>query len=294
MDIKLLSLFPGQGSQSVGMGKDYFEKYDIAKKLFKTADDVLGFPLSKICFEGPEEKLLESDITQPAILTVSTICYELWKEECNDNIVVASAGHSLGEYSALVASEALSFEDAVYIVNKRGLFMKEAVPQGVGKMCAVIGSSVEEIEDAISNVKLGFVDIANINAPNQIVISGEVNAVEETKSLIKNARLIDLSVGAPFHTILMKSAGDKLKEELKKINFKKPKFPVIANFSAQDVSDSDGIKESLYFQSFSKVRWVESMNNIVEKYSPTNYKEFGNGNILSGLMRKINRDIKVF
>lgn len=291
--IRLLSLFPGQGSQSVGMGKDYFEKYDIAKKLFKEADDVLGFSLSKVCFEGPEDKLLESDITQPAILVVSIICYELWKEEGEEDCIVAGAGHSLGEYSALVASNAISFSDAVYLVNKRGLFMKEAVLQGEGKMCAIIGSSQEEIENAILNVKSGFVDIANINAPTQIVISGEVKAVEEAKALLKDVRCIDLSVSAPFHTKLMKVAGDKLKEELKKIIIKEPKFPVFANFSAKNILDPEKIKESLYYQSFSKVRWVESINNAIQEYAPTNFKEFGNGNILSGLMKKINRDVKV-
>lgn len=292
MTIKLLTLFPGQGSQSVGMGKDLYDKYDIAKKLFKTADEVLGFSLSDICFNGPSEKLIQSDITQPAILTVSIICFEIWKEEFKEDYeIVASAGHSLGEYSALVASKALTFEDGVNLVYKRGTFMKEVSQHLKGKMTAVIGKSEDEIKEAINKVTCGFVDIANLNSPTQIVISGEVEAIEEVKSYLEGARLIDLAVSAPFHTKLMKEAGDKLKVELEKTTINKPLFPVIANYSASNVTEPQKIRESLYYQSFSKVRFTESINNIIKDYAPTNYKEFGNGAVLSGLLRKINKSV---
>ncbi|MGI6681085.1 MAG: ACP S-malonyltransferase [Bdellovibrionota bacterium] len=293
MTIKLLALFPGQGSQSVGMGKDLYDKYDIAKDLFNRANEVLGFSLSDICFQGPSSRLLESDITQTSILTVSIICFEIWKSEYKEDYeIVASAGHSLGEYSALVASKALSFEDGVNLVFKRGTFMKEVASKVKGKMTAVIGKSEEEILDAISKVKNGFVDIANLNSPSQIVIAGENDAVQEAKNYLPDARLIDLAVSAPFHTILMKEAGDKLKLELEKVAINEPIFPVIANYSASDIRNSDDIRESLYYQSFSKVRFTESINNITSLYAPTNYKEFGNGAVLSGLIRKIDKEIK--
>lgn len=291
-NIKLLALFPGQGSQSVGMGKELYEKYDIAKRLFKDADEVLGFSLSKLCFEGPEEKLIESDITQPAILTVSTICYRIWKEENPDINIVAGVGHSLGEYSALVASNALDFKDAVYLVNKRGEFMKTAVPLGVGKMTAVIGVPREDIQNAINEAKNGFVDIANFNSPSQIVIGGEIAAVDEVKENLQGAKLIDLNVSAPFHTAMMKPAGEKLKLELEKIKIKTPSFPVFANYTGKEISDPEKIKESLYYQSFSKVYFEDSIYNIEKAYAPTNYYEFGNGKVLSGLLRKISKDIK--
>ena len=198
MTIKLLTLFPGQGSQSVGMGKELYEKYDIAKKLFKEADEVLGFSLSDICFNGPDTKLLESQITQPAILTVSIICFEIWKEEFKEDYeIVAGAGHSLGEYSALVASNALTFQDGVNLVFKRGTFMKEVAEKTKGKMTAVIGKSEEEILTAISKVNSGFVDIANLNSPSQIVISGETQAgayLDLARTIIRRAERIMLDL----------------------------------------------------------------------------------------------------
>ncbi len=288
----IIALFPGQGSQKVGMGSDLFKNSEVAKRFFSHADEALGFSLSKICFEGPADKLMQTEITQPAILTVSTICFEVFKDkaaaEGKKLNISAAAGHSLGEYSALVASGAISFEDAVVLVNKRGRYMQEAVPQGEGKMVAVIGVEASEIEATISKLSNGIAQIANLNAPGQIVVAGQKAAVEQLMELMPDARIIELQVSAPFHCPLMKPAEEKLAEDLAKLNIKQAAFPVYSNFYAKGLTQPEEIREALRLQVCGRVRWIECMENAVSEKHPEVAVEFGSGNILTGMLKRIN------
>jgi [acyl-carrier-protein] S-malonyltransferase len=292
---RILALFPGQGSQKVGMGKELFEGSELAREIFARADQALGFSLSSLCFDGPPERLTETEIAQPAILTVSTICFELAKQKFGASLsVVAAAGHSLGEYSALVAAGALRFEDAVVLVHKRGRYMQNAVPLGMGRMIAVLGKEVAELEDAISKVSNGVVDIANVNAPGQIVVSGSRDGIEQFVSVLGAAKVIELQVSAPFHCRLMEPAAVELAKDLDAVKLSAGSFPVIANVLAAPVNAAADMRQALKQQVCGRVRWVESMEAAVKEFSPTMAVEFGNGNVLSGLLKRINPSLTRF
>lgn len=288
---KIAFLFPGQGSQSVGMGKDVIENFDIAKEIYKKADQTLDFSLTDIILNGPDEQLTRTENTQPAILTMSTAMLELLKEE--GITADYTAGHSLGEYSALIASGSLSFEDAVYTVRKRGLFMEEAVPTGVGAMAAILGmdqAALQSVCDQVTNDG-DVVQLANLNSDSQIVISGTKEGVEKAGILAKDGgakRVIPLNVSGPFHSILMKPAADKLKDVLHHITIKDADVPVIANVTAEPIQSHTEIFDRLIEQLYSPVRWVESVKKL-ESLGVDTYIEIGPGNVLSGLVKKVNR-----
>lgn len=289
----IFALFPGQGSQKVSMGKDLYESFPIARELFAQADAALGFSLSGICFEGPLEKLTLTEIAQPAILTVSTICFRLFQASPRSANVslVAAAGHSLGEYSALVAAEALSFEDAVRLVHKRGKYMQEAVPVGTGRMVAVLGKEVQEIEAALPTSGAEIAQIANINAPGQIVVAGSTNGVQEFITKLGAAKVVELTVSAPFHCNLMKPAEERLRTDLASVEIRTPKFPVYQNYSAQASSDPETIRENLALQVCGRVRWVECVTHAVAAHKPAAVWEFGAGNVLTGLVKRIDSSL---
>ncbi|MDC0357641.1 ACP S-malonyltransferase [Oligoflexia bacterium] len=289
---KIFGLFPGQGSQKVGMGKELWEQFDLAKEMFSMADDVLGFSLSKICFEGPVERLTETEVTQPAILTVSSICYALLQNKLGSSLnLIGAAGHSLGEYSALVAAGALEFKDAVLLVHKRGKYMQKAVPVGAGAMLAVLGKELPEIEAALTKTK-GIAQVANINAPGQVVIAGSVSGTREFTDHLGEARVKELAVSAPFHCQLMKPAEKELAVDLKDVNIQPAKFPVYVNYSAQATTEPEEIREALKLQVCHQVRWVACMQNAIAEVAPNMMIEFGTGNVLSGLLKRIDSSLK--
>ncbi|MCX5750802.1 MAG: ACP S-malonyltransferase [Candidatus Saganbacteria bacterium] len=289
-------VFPGQGSQVVGMGKDLFENIPLAKELFEKADAALGFPLSKLCFEGPEEELKKTAITQPAILAVSTILGKLLLNAGKKPEIVA--GHSLGEYSALVIAGAIDFEDAIKVVHLRGKFMQDAVPLGKGAMSAVLGADREKLVAICREVSAssGFVQAANFNSPDQIVISGEKGAVELAGVKLKEAgakKIIPLAVSAPFHSALMQPAQEKLAEELNKINIKDAGIPVISNVTAKPIQNAAEIKKLLIEQVTHSVLWVDSVQEMV-KLGVSEIVEVGSGKVLAGLIKKISSGIAIY
>ncbi|MFH1542096.1 MAG: ACP S-malonyltransferase [bacterium] len=274
--MKTAFVFPGQGSQSVGMGKDLAEKY------LDQANQILGFDLKKVCFEGPEEELKKTEITQPAILTVSIACHS----RASGN-PVAVAGHSLGEYSALVAAGSLTFADAVKLVHLRGKFMQKAVPIGEGAMAAIIGGDNDKIKTICAEV--GNVWPANYNSPGQVVISGKKASVEAAGIKIKESgakRVIPLAVSAPFHCPLMQPAADMLKTELDKVEIKDATIPVIANVTADYVTKADEIRDLLYKQVTSPVLWEASIRKMIAD-GVESFEEVGPGKVLTGLIKKI-------
>jgi [acyl-carrier-protein] S-malonyltransferase len=283
-------LFPGQGSQTVGMGKELAEKHPIARQTFDEANDALGYKLSQLCFEGPEEKLRMTEITQPAILSASIAFWRVLNEKGLTPRFVA--GHSLGEYSAHVAAGTISFADAVRTVRNRGKYMQEAVPVGVGAMAAILGMDLEKVTAVCSDASQGEVcEPANINSPEQIVISGHASAVERAIKLAdergaKRAKL--LPVSAPFHCSLMKPAQDRLAQDLARLTFQDTKFRVVCNVDADFVGDGQRSRDALVRQVTGSVRWSQSMQLLIGHFVQT-FVEVGPGKVLCGLMRQIDR-----
>ncbi len=276
-------LFPGQGSQAGGMGKDLYDRSPDARALFEKADEAIGFSLSKIVFEGPEEELRLTQNTQPALLVVSTAaCRPLGRDP------VVAAGHSLGEYSALVAAGCLRFEDAVVLVHKRGRYMQDAVPVGVGGMAAVLGVPGDEVARRLGEVRSGVVEIANWNSDDQIVISGEKAAVEEALAVIKAPRSVMLPVSAPFHSRLMKPAEDKLAADLDATAFADPRFPIITNVDARLIRTGAEARDALKRQVSRSVLWTKSMA-VMNGLEIDACVECGPGKVLAGLVKRIAR-----
>ncbi len=291
---KTAYIFPGQGSQTVGMGKDLFDNFAAARDVFAEADDALGFSLSEMCFSGTAEDLALTANTQPAILTVSIAAFRAMESE-NFPLPDFVAGHSLGEYSALVAANAMSFADAVKTVRKRGTYMQEAVPVGVGAMAAILGLPLETVEIACAEAAEGEIcSPANINSPAQIVIAGNAAAVDRAIEVLKTRgakRAIKLNVSAPFHCDLMFPAQERLAKDLAAINFQDLRFPIIENVSAEANMKGERVKTALTEQVSSPVLWAQTIENLISENVET-FVEVGAGKILSGLVRQINRDVR--
>lgn len=291
-------IFPGQGSQSAGMAKEFYDKYFLVKDIFSEADDALGFSLSKIILNGPISEINLTENTQPAILVVSYSIFSVMKQEFNINLNLANyfAGHSLGEYSALACANALEFRDAVRLLNQRGKFMQEAVPSGEGAMLAVLGLKVEEILEQINLILTsGTCEVANDNSPGQVVISGDKNSIKILHDHFKkkSIRGVILPVSAPFHCSLMKSAEKKMNEKITESIFKEPNPPIISNVTAKPENKTSKIKELLIQQITSRVKWRESVEYMI-KNGVNEFIEIGPGKILSGLVKRINKHVKVF
>ena len=290
-------IFPGQGSQSVGMAKELYNKFETFKIYFKKADDLLNYKLSKIILEGPSDKLNLTENTQPAIFLISYSIFQLIKNEFKINLNEAKyfAGHSLGEYTALTCSGVLSFENTIKILKLRGKAMQEAVPKGEGGMIAVLGSDLEILEDIINKKKNEFkCFIANDNSNGQIVLSGTMSDIEKLSIYLNsiNIKNIKLSVSAPFHCELMKTATELMRNELAKIVFKDFQTALISNVTAQEIDDSSLICDLLIRQIESRVRWRESINYMI-KNGVNNFIEIGPGKVLSGLVKRIDKKVKV-
>lgn len=291
--MKTAFLFPGQGSQKVGMVQDLFENYDSVKALIKEADETLGFSISKMMFEGPDTELMKTEFTQPAILTASVAVWQVLKEHGLTPDI--AAGHSLGEYSALVAAGAISFADAVHTVHLRGRFMQEAVPLGEGGMAAIIGSNPETIVKVCGEVSTEDLPVqaVNFNCPGQVVIAGATAAVEKACEALKEAgarRAIMLKVSAPFHSTLMEPAALRLKEVLDKIDIHDTAIPVVANVNAKEETKADEIRKNLVDQAAHPVHWEESIRNMVAGGVDMTV-EAGPGTVLTGFMKKIARSV---
>jgi [acyl-carrier-protein] S-malonyltransferase len=289
---KVAFVFPGQASQYPGMGKDLAGKYPAAKSVFDEADKALGFSISKICFEGTEEDLKLTANTQPAILTVSVAIFRVLAEKGITPDFVA--GHSLGEYSALVAAGALKFSDAVQLVRKRGTYMQEAVPPGVGAMAAIMGLSPAVVADACKRAADGEIcAAANLNSPEQTVISGHAGAVKravEIASQLGAKRAVVLAVSAPFHSALMLPAQQKLEKDLRNIQFSNLQVPLVTNVDADTIETGDEAREALIRQVTAPVRWEESIRLLTDEGVNT-FVEVGPGKVLTGLLRQIERSV---
>ncbi|KHL92521.1 malonyl CoA-ACP transacylase [Paenibacillus sp. IHB B 3415] len=292
---KIAFVFPGQGAQAVGMGKDVYEALPQSRAVFEKGDEVLGFPLSKLIFEGPESELKQTVNTQPALVTASVAYLEALQHLGVTPDYVA--GHSLGEYSALVAAGVLSYEDAVRLVRLRGQFMEEAVPGGQGAMAATLGADRAALTELCRSISEAgnSVELANVNCPGQIVVSGTVAGVNEVVQRVKEAggkRAIPLEVSGPFHSSLMKEAAEQLAAELQKVTFNTPVMPVIVNVTAAPVTDPEEIRNLLVAQVFSPVLWQDSVEWLIADGVDT-FVEIGSGSVLAGLIRKIDKNVKL-
>jgi [acyl-carrier-protein] S-malonyltransferase len=291
---KTAFIFPGQGAQYIGMGKELFQNIEVCKNIFDIADKELNFELSKLCFEGTESELNITENTQPAILTTSIAALMALREhgiKCD-----VTAGLSLGEYSALVCSGSMDFRDAVKLVKKRGRFMQEAVPAGIGTMAAILGLDANLVAEACSEARtFGIVEIANLNCPGQIVIAGEIAAVEHALELAKEKgakRVMLLSVSAPFHTSMLRPAAEKLETELRNINIKDFTIPLMTNVNGDYVKSKEDIKANLKLQVMSSVLWETIIRNMIKDGVDT-FVEIGPSKVLSGFVKKIDRKLTI-
>ena len=290
-------LFPGQGSQYVGMGSDFYAKFDSVKKIFDKVDKTLNFSLSKIILNGPESELKLTQNTQPAIMTIGVSIFEVLKNNFSSNLKNARffAGHSLGEYTALVCAGSLSLERAAYLLHERGKSMQEAVPPNQGSMIAVLGMGIDEVEKEINLLpKNEICEIANDNTNGQVVVSGTNTAIQILNENLKKKgkKGIILPVSAPFHCSLMKKAAENMKKKIEETNFLEPKPNIISNVTAQEETNVNRIKPLLIDQITSRVRWRESVIYMI-KQGVNEFLEIGPGKVLSGLVKKINRDVKI-
>ena len=292
-------LFPGQGSQVVGMGAELYNNYQLVKDIFNLADEKLKYPLSKIILSGPSEDLQLTENTQPAILTVSYSIFKVLKEEFDLSLKNFKyfAGHSLGEYSALVCSDALDFKDALYLLHERGKAMQKAVPLGKGSMIAVLGTKIDEIKTILDSrsEKNGICEIANDNAEGQVILSGEKQSIESIQLFLKEKKIksIPLRVSAPFHCSLMKSAAENMREKINNTKFNKPSFDIINNVTAQPENDPTNIKKLLIQQIYSTVKWRESIIRM-SKEGILNYIEIGPGKALTGMVKRTLSNVNSF
>jgi len=287
-------LFSGQGSQYVGMGKDLYVNSPLAREVFDRADSVLNYALSRLCFSGPQEELDRTENTQPAILTASVAACQVLKS--NGIFPDVVAGFSLGEYSALVCAEVLDFQEAVVLVRQRGIYMQQAVPEGLGGMAAVLGLETPAVEEVLRDLKdTGVIGIANYNCPGQIVISGEKAALEAAipKLLERGAkRVIPLRVSGPFHTLLMEPAAEKLRRDLSRLKLREPKYPIISNVTADYVRDASHLRELLPQQVKSSVLWEMTIRKMIADGVDV-FVEIGPGSTLRGFVKKIDKSVKL-
>ena len=292
-------LFPGQGSQVVGMGLEFYSNFDLVKKIFKQADSKLNYPITKLILEGPENKLQLTENTQPAILTVSYSIFRVLKDEFGFdlNSFKYFAGHSLGEYSALVCAGSLTFDDALYLLHERGKAMQEAVPVGTGSMVAVLGMKINDINDLLNsrNKNEGICEIANDNANGQVIISGNKKSVESFQITLKEHKIksIPLKVSAPFHCLLMKPAANSMEEKINNTEFKDPLFKIISNVSANSESKPNNIKRLLIEQIFSTVKWREGLI-YMSNGGIKNFVEIGPGKVLTGMVKRTLKEPNCF
>tara|TARA_B100000035_G_C20939050_1_gene526598 strand:- start:44 stop:970 length:927 start_codon:yes stop_codon:yes gene_type:complete len=289
-------IFPGQGSQIIGMGKEFYDKYDLVKNLFKEADDTLNFSLSKLILEGPKDELDLTINTQPSIFLISYSIFQVIKKEFNIDLNKAKffAGHSLGEYSAIACAGYLDFIDTIRILKIRGNAMQNSVPKGEGGMIAILGTTVEIIEKILQENKNNFfAEIANDNSVGQIVLSGKIKDLDKLSLFLKDNKIknVKLPVSAPFHCSLMSKATEIMREELGKLTFKKGSNPLISNVTADEIFNSDELKDLLVKQIENRVRWKESVINMIEK-GVDQFIEIGPGKVLSGLVKRISKDVK--
>jgi len=291
---RIAFVFPGQGSQYVGMGKDIYENFGEARETFREASEELGYDVARLCFEGPKKELDKTVKTQPSVFTVSiSINRVLLSKGVKPSVV---AGHSLGEYSALVAAEALSFRDGVKITERRGKFMQEAVPEGKGLMAAIVGLERDSVDEICISLKSGYASPANYNCPGQIVVAGEREAVEEAMKLARDTgakKVVPIAVSVPSHCLLMADASNRLAGLLDEINFEDPLIPIVNNADAMFLNDKNSIKISLVRQLNNPLLWEDSIRVIVD-FGIDTFIEVGPGRVLSGLIKRIEPSVKVF